>query len=145
MKILLDTNVVLDLLLDRKPFSDDAAILFSMVERGLVNGYLCATTITTIFYLMSKVVGWERAKESIRGLLTIFEIAPVNRGVLDAALKGYFEDFEDAVLYEAAQQAGADLIITRNECDFKGSVISVHSPSEAVKIIPQFLEDNDRE
>lgn len=145
MKILLDTNVALDLLLDRKPFSDDAAILFSMVEGGLVNGYLCATTITTIFYLMSKVVGWEMAKESIRGLLTIFEIAPVNRNVLDAALKGNFEDFEDAVLYEAAQQAGADLIITRNERDFKGTVISVRSSSEAVKIIPQFLEDNDRQ
>ena len=145
MKILLDTNVVLDLLLDRKPFSDDAAILFSMVERGHVNGYLCATTITTIFYLMSKVVGWEGAKESIRGLLTIFDIAPVDRDDLDAALKGDFEDYEDAVLYEAAQRAGADLIITRNERDFKGSVISVHSPSEAVKIIPQFLEDNDRQ
>jgi len=60
-------------------------------------------------------------------------------------LKGDFEDFEDAVLYEASQEVGANLIITGNERDFKGSVISVHSPSEAVKIIPQFLEDKDRQ
>ena len=66
MRILFDTNVVLDVLLDREPFSTEAASLFSKVEIGVLSGYICATTITTIYYLARKAVGSESARRKHR-------------------------------------------------------------------------------
>ena len=135
MKILLDTNIVLDVLMDRLPYSDTATVLFSKVEDGTIIGYLCCTTITTVFYLASKTVGAARAHEEIKKLLSLFEVAPVNRHVLESALELDFNDFEDAVIHEAACHIGVDAIVTRNQKDFKKSRISVYSSEEMVKIL----------
>ncbi len=86
MKILFDTNVILDVLLDREPFSEDASCLLSKVERSEIIGFLCATTLTTIHYLISKSLGPKEAIEHIQALLSLFEVAPVNRLVLANAL-----------------------------------------------------------
>jgi predicted nucleic acid-binding protein len=135
LKILFDTNIVLDLLMDRLPYSDAAVELFSKVEDGTIIGYLCGTTITTVFYLAAKTIGAARAREEIRKLLTLFEVAPVNRHVLESALVLDFNDFEDAVIHEAACHSGADVIVTRNQKDFKKSGISVYSSEEMAKIL----------
>ena len=135
MKLLLDTNIVLDLLMDRMPFSVHAVELFSKVENGTIIGYLCGTTITTVYYLASKTVGAPRAREEIRNLLNLFEVAPVNRHVLESALLTDFNDFEDAVLHEAACHVGAEAIVTRNQKDFKKSRIPVYSSEEMAKIL----------
>lgn len=135
MKILFDTNIVLDVLMDRLPHSDAAVELFSKVEDGTIIGYLSGTTITTVFYLASKTVGAARAQEEIRKLLSLFEVAPVNRHVLESALDLDFIDFEDAVIHEAACHIGADAIVTRNQKDFKKSGISVYSSEEMAKIL----------
>jgi len=79
MKILFDTNVILDLLLDREPWAEPVAQLFTKVERGDLLGCICATTLTTIYYLASKAVGKKIAQKEIQKLLVLFEIAPVNR------------------------------------------------------------------
>jgi predicted nucleic acid-binding protein len=135
LRILFDTNVVLDVLLDREPFSTTAAQLFSKVEAGELSGYICATTITTLHYLARKTVGTQRAQEEIRKLLTLFEVAPVNRSVLEGALEAQFTDFEDAVIHEAALQAEAQGIVTRNIADFKGASIPLYSPEELSKML----------
>jgi predicted nucleic acid-binding protein len=135
LKLLLDTNIVLDVLMDRIPFSDSAVELFSRVEDGTMIGYLCATTITTVYYLATKTLGAPRAQEEIKKLLTLFEVAPVNRHVLESALAADFKDFEDAVIHEAACHVGADAIVTRNQKDFKKSRISVYSSEEMAKIL----------
>ena len=135
MKILLDTNIVLDVLMDRLPYSDTATVMFSKVEDGTIIGYLCCTTITTVFYLASKTVGVARARQEIKKLLSLFEVAPVNRHVLESALELDFNDFEDAVIHEAACHIGVDAIVTRNQKDFKKSRISVYSSEEMVKIL----------
>jgi len=135
LKILLDTNIVLDVLMDRMPFSDTAVELFSKVEAGAIIGYLCGTTITTVYYLASKILGAARAQEEIKKLLSLFEVAPVNRLVLESALVVDFHDFEDAVIHEAACHVGADAIITRNLKDFKKSRISVYTSDELVRIL----------
>lgn len=135
MKILLDTNVVLDLLMDRMPFSDSAVGLFSKVEDGTIIGYLCATTITTVYYLAAKTLGAPRAREEIGKLLNLFEVAPVNRHVLESALVADFNDFEDAVIHEAACHVGAEAIVTRNQKDFKKSRIPVYSSEDMAKIV----------
>ena len=135
MKILLDTNIVLDVLMDCLPHSEAATELFSRVEDGTVIGYLCGTTITTVFYLAAKTVGTPRAQEEIRKLLQLFEVAPVNRHVLESAMTLDFTDFEDAVIHEAAFHVGADAIVTRNHKDFKKSRLPVHSAEEMAKIL----------
>lgn len=128
MKVLFDTNVVLDLLLDRVPFSLDAAQCLSMVELGKVEGWLCATTVTTLHYLIRKSGGTKKALESISLLLSLFEIAPVDKTVLEQALRLPFRDFEDAVLHEAARLNSVDMIVTRNVGDFRHATIPVRLP-----------------
>jgi predicted nucleic acid-binding protein len=135
LRVLFDTNVVLDLLLDREPHSTHAAELFSRVECGEITGFVCATTITTIHYLASKANGIHSAKKGVQNLLTLFDIAPVNRSVLEGALVGKFHDYEDAVVHEAARQIDAKAIVTRNARDFKFSTIPVYSPDEMVKML----------
>ena len=135
MKVLFDTNIVLDVLMDRMPFSDAAAELFSKVEDGTIIGYLCGTTITTVYYLAAKTIGAARAQEEIKKMLGLFEVAPVNRQVIESALVADFSDFEDAVIHEAACHVGADVIVTRNQKDFRKSRISVYTSEEMARIL----------
>ncbi len=134
MKIMLDTNVILDVLLDREPFADDAAYILSLVERSDITGFVCATTITTIYYLLSKALGAGGADQHIKSLLALFTIAPVNRIVLEGALSSKFDDFEDAVIHESAFHAGAKYIVTRNTRDFRKARLPVLSPGEFLAI-----------
>ena len=133
--ILFDTNIVLDLLLDRKPFAKDAALLFSQVETGRLSGCICATTVTTIHYLATKVLGASQAQKHIHKMLSLFEIAPVNRPVLESALSLKFKDFEDAVIHEAARHVAAQAIVTRDIQGFKQSKIPVYTPGEFLRIL----------
>jgi predicted nucleic acid-binding protein len=135
MKTLFDTNVILDVLLDRQPFSDDAAFLLSMVEQSEIIGYICATTVTTIHYLATKALGPQAASRHVGSLLSLFVIAPVNRVVLENAVSAKFTDFEDAVLHEAALHAGAKYIVTRNTIDFKKSKLPVFDPKEFINAL----------
>jgi predicted nucleic acid-binding protein len=135
LRILFDTNVILDVLLDREPFSTTAANLFSKVETGEITGYVCATTITTIHYLARKVIGADSAMEEINKLMTLFEIAPVNRAVLDAALSSGFKDFEDAVAHESGVYKKTQGIVTRDLDGFKKSKINIYSPDELLLML----------
>jgi predicted nucleic acid-binding protein len=135
VKVLFDTNIVLDVLMDRAPFADAAVALFVAVEHGALQGYLCGTTVTTVYYLTAKVLGAKRAQEEVGKLLTLFEVAPVGRPVLESALASEFGDFEDAVVYQAARHAGAQAIVTRNLKDFQGAGLPVYSSVELVKIL----------
>ena len=135
MKVLFDTNVILDLMLDRVPFAEVSEHLVSSAESGVLTGCLGATTVTTIHYLTAKVLGSQRSLDEVRKLLVIFEIAPVNRLVLEKALDLGFSDFEDAVLHEAARQVGAEAIVTRNQEDFASSEIPVYSPEELAQAL----------
>jgi len=135
LKVLFDTNVVLDVLLDREPHVTASAEILSRVETGEISGWLCATTVTTLFYLIARSADSPRALADIRKLLSLFEIAPVNRPVLEAALTAGFTDFEDAVLHEAARQIDAAAIVTRNGGDFKKAQMPVYSPDELGRIL----------
>jgi len=135
LKVLFDTNIVLDLMLDREPFSKPAAILFSMVESGTISGLLSATTITTIHYLAAKVIGKQKAEIEITKLLSLFKIAAVNQAVLSQAIQRNWPDFEDAVVYEAALQSGAEAITTRDLKGFKDSRISILTPEESIQLL----------
>lgn len=128
MKLMVDTNVVLDLLLDRQPFSDAAAQVFDRIERGEVSACLCATTLTTVHYLCARELGDGATRRALQDLLDLFEVAPVTRPVLEHALSSKLVDFEDAVLVEAGLQAGATAVVTRNIKDFKGASLPTYAP-----------------
>lgn len=130
MRILLDTNVVLDLFLAREPFVSAASSIFSMVERSEVDGLLCATTLTTVDYLLGRSLPRSEVRTTMRRLLDLFDVAAVNRAVLEAAWASAMTDFEDAVLAEAAHYASAERIVTRNPADFGQSPVLVLDPSE---------------
>lgn len=129
MRVLFDTNVVLDLLRDREPWSKTVTQLFTRVESGSLEGYLGATTVTTIFYLAAKTVGAKRgARQQVRSLLALCAIAPVHRPVLEAAIELNFADFEDAVLHEVARQVAAEAIVMRDPAGFKKSELAILTP-----------------
>ena len=128
--LLFDTNVVLDVLLDREPHVHASAQALAQVERGEVRGFLCATTVTTLFYLASRALDARRARGQIEALLRLFDVAPVTRLVLTDALGIGFADYEDAVLHEAARHAGVQGIVTRNVRDFSAATLPVFSPDE---------------
>ncbi|MBW2077385.1 MAG: PIN domain-containing protein [Deltaproteobacteria bacterium] len=130
MRVIIDTNVVLDVLLERDPFAKAAVDIFCLVEESRIDAFLCATTITTIDYLLTQSLPASKARDALRKLISLFEIATVNRPVIERALGSKIHDFEDAVLDEAGQMAGVDSVITRNIKDFTGSTLRVFEPNE---------------
>jgi predicted nucleic acid-binding protein len=136
LKFLIDTNIVLDLMLDRMPYADDAAQLFDQAERGNISAVLCGTTVTTLYYIAAKTIGARKAKQAVGGLLSLCEVAPVGRAVLEAAIVSDFHDFEDAVLAAAGRIAIVDAIVTRNAKDFRNAGIPVYNAAQAVELLP---------
>jgi predicted nucleic acid-binding protein len=131
-RILLDVNVVLDVLLDRKPFADPSSAVWAAVERGDAVGLLSAHAVTTLHYLNAKAVGVRMATETTEALLSVFDVAPVDEAVLRSAVALEWKDFEDAVTAAGARRAKCDAVITRNPRDFKGAPVRVLTPAEAV-------------
>lgn len=136
MIVLFDTNVILDVLLEREPHAASAARLFAAVETGIISGMVGATTVTAVYYLAAKTVGTKRARTAVSRLLKLFNVAPVTRLVLEDALarKG-FMDFEDAVLHESARHSEADAIVTRNTRDFAPASLRIHSPDDLLRVL----------
>jgi predicted nucleic acid-binding protein len=135
VRILFDTNVVLDVLLARGTYAVPAADLLARIERHSLVGLLGSTTITTIHYIARRTLGDDGAREQIRRLLQLFEVAPVDRAVVDDALDLGLSDFEDAVLHECARHASADGIVTRNTSDFASARLPVYTPQELLGIL----------
>ena len=130
MRLLFDTNVVLDVLLDRQPHAMAAAALFALVEQDVIEGLLGSTTVTTIYYLAERHAGSATAREHVATLLSLFEVVEVSRSTLLEALKAGFPDFEDAVLHQAGLGAQIDGIVTRDREGFERSELTIYSPQE---------------
>lgn len=130
MKVLLDTNIVLDLLLEREPFSADAKTIFTLIETKKIDGVLCATTITTLYYLISKQMNKIKTNKIIESLLSIFSVASVDKTVLLDSLKNSGTDFEDSVIYTSSKFSNVDIILTRDAKGFKKSTVSVMQTKE---------------
>nr|AMP54452.1 PIN domain protein [uncultured bacterium] len=133
MKVLFDTNILLDVLLKRDPFFDASAQLLAYAEQGKIEGWLCGTTVTTIYYLLSRTLARKKAVIHLRQLLKILHISGVTRVVLEDALESGFTDYEDAVLYHSALHARAEIVLTRNQKDFSESSLPIYSPAEFLK------------
>ena len=128
MRVLIDTNVLLDYLLEREPFLRDANALFNAIAAGQVIGYVTATTLTDIFYISRRQTQKiELARQSVSYTLAVMLVCPVDRAILEAALASNLEDFEDAVQIYCAVSQALDAIVTRDQQGFSGSTIPVLS------------------
>ncbi|MBN1959946.1 MAG: PIN domain-containing protein [Deltaproteobacteria bacterium] len=139
MIILFDTNIVLDALFDRDGYAENAVFLLDAVEQSIITGFLCAHSITTLYYLLSKAKSKEFANQKIKLLFELFAVAPVNRAILEEALARKFADYEDAVVHQAAIAINANGIVTRNTSDFKKATINIYSPEELIAIIQNII------
>jgi predicted nucleic acid-binding protein len=130
LRVLLDTNVVLDVLLERQPRAGPAAQVLSLVDAGRLEGAVTATAVTTIHYLVQRALGRRRADECVRRLLDMVAVAPVDARVLLAAARAGFSDYEDAVVHEAALAWHADGIVTRDRGGFRKARLPVFDAHE---------------
>lgn len=130
-KVFVDTNVLLDILLERTPWANDAAVLFSMADRKEIELLCCSLSFSTAIYLMQR---FKYTRKEIVSKLSIIKsictVTTVNEAVIDRMLQSDFNDLEDAIQYYSALAFGAEVIVTRNIKDFTASKIPVVSPHD---------------
>jgi len=133
MKVLIDTNIVLDVLLNRKPFVEDAIKAFKQAEKGEIEAYITANSVTDLVYILRKTYKLNEIKTHLKEMLQFIKIAGINPSMINSALDNEAPDFEDAVMMECARQSGMGLIITRNKADFKNSDVPCISLEDWIK------------
>ncbi|MGD0776204.1 MAG: PIN domain-containing protein [Candidatus Solibacter sp.] len=134
-RILFDTNIVLDVLLDRQPYVQASAAAWAAVETGVSEGMLAAHAVTTIHYLVRKEMGSGKARRIVAAILRVFAVAAVDGAVVQEALQLPFSDFEGAVTAAAARLAGCECIVTRDPKGFRGSPVRSLTPEAVMPLL----------
>jgi predicted nucleic acid-binding protein len=134
-RLLVDTNVVLDVLLDRQPHAEASIAIWAAIEAGRAEGYMSAHAITTIYYLIQREPGPMKANQLIALMLRIFRVAAVDGLVLEQALRLPLAHFEDAVTVATAQVCGCDFIVTRDPKGFRGSPVRALAPEAVLPML----------
>lgn len=135
MKVFLDTNILLDVLLGREPFVAEAADLWALCERETVDGFVSAISHNNCHYLLTRLDSKPTADRAVRLLLDTFKTVPLEERLVRKALDAGFTDFEDAIQYYSAIHAKADCFLTRNLKDFpKGAAIPIMTPGEFLRL-----------
>ncbi|MFO7893922.1 MAG: PIN domain-containing protein [Longimicrobiales bacterium] len=132
MKLLLDINVVLDVVLAREPWAADSARLLAAVERGDHEGWVAAHTVTTVHYLVARARGRKAAALAVADLLDVVGVAAVGEDELRRALLMDLPDFEDGVQAACAQKLAADALVTRDPKRFGDLDLTVLDPGAAL-------------
>jgi len=127
-RLFFDTNVLLDHLLDREPFADDATELWSMAERREIVGCISAVSFNFVYYIVRHYANERAARRAIKGLRDVFEIAEVDAQIIHQAMDSPFPDFEDAIQHACAVRTGATHLVTRDLAGFRKSEVPVISP-----------------
>ena len=133
-KILLDTDVLLDLFFDRKPFSDHTAQVLNLCEEKIIEGYATPVIIANTYYMLRKESRHDTVVNKLNQLLNIIDIVDMNRKVVIKALNSNFKDFEDALQnFSAVEYKKIEIILTRNIKDFKNSKLAILTPETYMK------------
>lgn len=140
-RILVDLNVILDVLLDRRPHADAAARIWAAVEARQVSGFVPSHAMTTIHYLVGREKGPHEARRLVERLLNVFQVVPAGEQLLRDALALPFSDFEDAVCAACAASAGCDVLVTRDVSGFRKSPVPVFTPAAAAAAISLLDKD----
>ncbi len=134
MKVFIDTNIILDVLLNRYPFADDSEKVLSLCETNVCNGCISVLTVCNLVYILRKFLGSERAETEVGRLLTFLELESVTVSGVKSVLQSEHPDFEDAIQLQSARESGADVVITRDKKGFDYSDILICTAT-------QFLEE----
>lgn len=138
-RILIDTDVILDLFFDREPFSENAAKVLSLCEKKVVIGFVTPVIISNVYYLLSQKGKQEKVIEKLKILLSILEVIVIDKNIIIVALNSEFKDFEDALQnYSAELNGEIDMIITRNTKDYKKSKLGIMNPENFLKVLNEF-------
>lgn len=129
-KILVDTNIVIDLLSKRKEFYKPASRLFTLSDNKDIKLAISSLTFANTFYLLSKELDSAKAKEILRKFRLLVKVLPMDDKIIDLSLNSDFNDFEDAIQYYTAIENKFEIIITRNLQDFKLSKIPVMTAND---------------
>ena len=130
MKILIDTNVILDVLCNRTDFVEDSLKVFKYCEVNQITGCISAMSVPNIVYIMRKELDSERIKEILTVLTSLFTVVDLRETDLLKAADLDFADYEDALQSVCATRVKANYIVTRNIKDFKNSPVPAIKPSE---------------
>lgn len=130
MKILFDTNIIIDVILEREPFYSDSRNALLKSDGFDIDGYISASTLTDIYYICKKQLGHDATIEIIKNLIDSINILNVSRDTIVLALHCDFSEFEDAVQSASAELNQVDLIISRNTKDFSNSKTLTVTPKE---------------
>jgi len=134
MVLLIETNVILDYLINREPFAQEARELFYYCVEKEIKGYIAAHCITNIFYILRKQFSSTERRMMLMGICEIFSVIDVDKTKLFHALvNDKFDDLEDCIQAECAKSVYADYIITRNIKDFVYSPIPAIFPNDFLK------------
>jgi predicted nucleic acid-binding protein len=136
LRILYDTNVLLDVLLRREPHVRASAQLWDAAHRGRIAGVVSAISVPTISYLVGRAYSAGQARSDVRAVLASFEVAPVGRPELEAGLEeGFARDYEDGVVCASAARCGCGGIVTRDAKGFAGGELPVYTPDELLAVL----------
>jgi predicted nucleic acid-binding protein len=130
MRVLLDTDVVIDVMVARLPFAKVSARLLDLAEKGMFEAYISSITPINIFYVARKTKDAGDLREVLRRLLQTVRVCPIDHSALTVALDLPFADYEDAVQHAAATAVELDAIVTRNLKDYSNATLLVYSPAD---------------
>ncbi len=131
-RLLLDTNIILDIALKREPHFEFSSKIFELIDKKRIVGYISASTVTDIYYIFRKVKGRDIAIEFVSNLIEIVDVVGIDRDIIINALKSKLIDFEDAVQASAAECNEIETVITRNKPDFLNSDLEILTPKELI-------------
>ena len=127
--VFIDTDVIVDFLTDRKPFSLESAKIFSLIDQKKIRGCVSSLSFSNLYYVLRKVGTHKKVISSLQELSDMVDILKVDSDIVKSALNSDFKDFEDSIQYFAAQEhKKIDFIITRNIKDYKDSSLPVMTP-----------------
>ena len=138
-KIFVDTNILLDLLFQRRGFFLDAKRLFNYSKSRNIDIFISAISINTIYYLLQKKFTKEHSKHLLEYIYDITDILPFDENIIFLAHQSYFKDLEDAFQYFTAKEHHLPLLITRNIKDFAVDDLSVLSPQQFLEIMAKWF------
>lgn len=133
MKILVDTNILLDVLAEREPFYLFSARIWSLIQEELIEGYISAISVNNLFYIIRKLKGQKPAELFVDHVLNDFGVIDLTGNILKQARTVSKKDFEDLIQYFSALHEGCDIILTRNKRDFPATGIALMSPQELLR------------
>jgi len=132
--LFIDTDVIIDFLIDREPFSREAAIIFSLIEEKKIKGHVSSLTFSNLYYVLRRVESHNSVISKLEKLSKLLNILKVDEQMIKDSISSGFSDFEDSIQYFCAlDYKKIDVIITRNTKDYKHSDLPVMTPGDYLK------------